>query len=55
MKTQFISKVILFQNYEKLCLQKPHYLVIKALKQLIYNYITNIPWKYGELKNEMPF
>jgi hypothetical protein len=42
------------QHYEKLCTQKPHYLAIKALKQLIRNYATPIPWKYMPLKNKMP-
>jgi hypothetical protein len=37
------------QHYEKLCAQKPHYLAIKALKQLICNYATPIP-----LKNKLP-
>jgi hypothetical protein len=42
------------QHYEKLCAQKPHYLAITTLKQLICNYVTSIPWKYGPLKNTMP-
>jgi hypothetical protein len=29
-------------DYKKLCLQKPHHFAIKALKQLIYNYVTTI-------------
>ncbi len=38
-------------DYEKLCSPKPHYVATRALKQLIYNYVPIILWKYGELKN----
>jgi hypothetical protein len=41
-------------HYEKLCPQKPQYPTARALKQLIYNYLITIPWKYKELKNKMP-
>jgi hypothetical protein len=37
-------------NYEKLCPHKLHYLITRALKQLICNYIVTISWKYRELK-----
>jgi hypothetical protein len=36
-------------HYEKLCPLQPHCLANRALKQVIYNYITTIPWKYEEL------
>ncbi len=41
-------------HYEKLCSPKPHYVATRALKQLIYDYVPTIPWKYGELKNRKP-
>jgi hypothetical protein len=39
-------------HYEKLCLQKPCYRTIRALKQLIYNYVTT---SHGnmDLKNKI--
>ncbi len=41
------------QHYEKLCPQQLDYLRIRALKQLIYNSIVTIPWKYDKLMNKM--
>jgi hypothetical protein len=40
-------------HYEKLCPQILQYPATRALKQLIYNYIATIPWKYKKLKNKM--
>jgi hypothetical protein len=36
-------------HYEKLCPLQAHCFVPRAPKQLIYNYITTILWKYEEL------
>jgi hypothetical protein len=36
-------------HYEKLCPLQPPCLANRALKKLIYNYITTIPWKYEKL------
>lgn len=44
--------VIGSNHYEKTCMQKCHYHVTITLRQLFYNYITIIPWKYRELKNK---
>jgi hypothetical protein len=38
-----------YMHYEKLCMSQPHHLATRTPKQLIYNYITTIPWKYEEL------
>jgi hypothetical protein len=58
MKNQNLScfRIIsyLFQCYEKSCSLKPHYLTIRAPKQLIYNYTTSRAWKYEQLINKMP-
>jgi hypothetical protein len=35
-------------QYEKLCLWQLDYPTTKAPKQLIYNCIANIPWKYDK-------
>jgi hypothetical protein len=43
----------MLKDYEKLCSKKPHYLATKDLKQLNYNYIITIPWKFEELKSRM--
>jgi hypothetical protein len=39
----------IYMHYEKLCMSQPHRPATRAPKQLIYNYITTIPWKYEEL------
>ncbi len=36
-------------HYEKSCPSKPHYLVIRAPKELIYNYTIIKTWKYEQL------
>jgi hypothetical protein len=36
-------------HYEKLCSLQPHCPTTKAPKQVIYNYIATIPWKYEKL------
>jgi hypothetical protein len=55
MKTKICTKIIFIGiHYEKLCPLHPHCLTIRAPKQLIYNYITTIPWKYKELIFKMP-
>ncbi len=41
-------------HYEKLCPRQLDYLTTRASKQLIYNYITIVPWKYDKLINKMP-
>jgi hypothetical protein len=41
-------------HYEKLCPRQLDYLTTRAPKQLIYNYITIVPWKYDKLINKMP-
>jgi hypothetical protein len=46
---------LIYMHYEKSFPLKPHYIVTRALKQLIYNYITIRVWKYGKLINKMPF
>jgi hypothetical protein len=43
-----------FSHYEKLCSEQLDYPTIRASKQLIYNCITTIPWKYNKLINKMP-
>jgi hypothetical protein len=40
-------------HYENLCLQQLDCLITRAPKQLIYNCITTIPWKYNKLINKM--
>jgi hypothetical protein len=42
------------KNYEKLCMWQLNYLTTKVPKQLIYNCITTVPWKYDKLINKMP-
>jgi len=41
-------------NYEKLHPLKPNSHATKTTNQLLYNYVTTSPWKYGEFKNKMP-
>jgi hypothetical protein len=41
-------------SVSKIVSQKPHYLVNKISKQLIWNYVANILWKYVKLENKMP-
>ncbi len=48
------SVQILKIHYESLCLLQPHYPATRTPKQLLYNYITTIPWKYKKLMNKMP-
>jgi hypothetical protein len=46
MKTKICTKFIFIGiDYEKLCPPQPHYLITRVPKQLIYNYITIVPWK----------
>jgi hypothetical protein len=40
-------------HYEKLCPQQLDYPTTKAPKQLIYNYISIVPWKYDKLTNKI--
>jgi hypothetical protein len=40
-------------HYEKLCPRQLNYLTTRAPKQLIYNCITIVPWKYNKLINKM--
>ncbi len=37
-----------FHHYEKLCPQQLDYPTTRAPKQLIYNYIATVPWKYDK-------
>jgi len=43
----------IYMHYEKLCMSQPCRPTTRAPKQLIYNYITIIPWKYEELIKKM--
>jgi hypothetical protein len=40
-------------HYENLCMWQLNYPTTKAPKQLIYNYIAIVPWKYNKLINKM--
>jgi hypothetical protein len=48
------SEPLVLTHYEKLCPQQLNYPTTRAPKQLIYNYIVTIPWKYDKLINKMP-
>jgi hypothetical protein len=40
-------------HYEKSCPQQLDCPIIRAPKQLIYNNVTNLPWKYMDLVNKL--
>ncbi len=40
-------------HYEKLCPRQLNYLTTRVPKQLIYNCIATVPWKYDKLINTM--
>jgi hypothetical protein len=48
-----LNKFWMSYRYEKLCLRHLDYPITKASKQLIYNCIATIPWKYDKLINKM--
>ncbi len=53
-KLTFFVCINFFSHYEKLCLRQLDCPTTRAPKQLIYNYIATIPWKYNKLINKMP-